>query len=458
MVNTNHQEAVMNTKSTIRKSLAVAAVALAFPAAAVAIPVDDDEPNQPFNPAPIARMTVNPNPAVVSTLPQVAQARAFPGGDVGGAFHDGDLVKFNAGASTDDGSIEKYEFDLDGNGTYEKSGTASSVSRRYFAVGTYAVKLRVTDDLGKTRTIAKNLIVHARPKAALAASPAVALVGQQVNVSAAGSTDDNGIAKYEFDLDGDGTYETNNGLGQAASSSYTTIGDRQVKVRVTDVHGATATRSVKVTVHRAPTAAFTTSPAPAVAGTPVTFDGSGSGDDEPIAKYEWDLDGDGTFETDSAAEPTTTKTFADPATLTVRLRVTDSHGVQDVLAQALTVEPAPVIDGSAIDTLAPLVIITPGKARMTKAGKVTMTLACPAGETQCNGRLSLRTRGARSAALGGKAFKLAGGQVKKVKVQLSKASRKQVRKRGTLRARALAVATDAAGNKGTATRAVKIRR
>src|SRR5687768_9794718 len=130
MVNTNHQEAVMNTKSTIRKSLAVASLALAFPALAGAAPIDDDEPNQPFNPAPVARLSVTPNPALYSPLPVLTQGRAFPGADAE-RFGSGDIVKFDGAASTDDSAIVKYEFDLDGNGTYEKSGTEPKVARRY---------------------------------------------------------------------------------------------------------------------------------------------------------------------------------------------------------------------------------------------------------------------------------------------------------------------------------------
>lgn len=437
--------------TTIRKSIALAALALAIPSVAGAAPIDDDEPNLPLNQAPVARVSVTPNPALVSPQQTLAQARAF--GVAGTLFDQGDVVKFDGSASTDDTGIVKYEYDLDGNGSYEVSGANPKTSRRYNAVGTYKIKLRVTDEGGKLKVVTKDLIVHAPPKPALAASPTVALVGQQVAYSAAGSTDDNGIAKYEWDLDGDGTYETATGTTQAASSSYTAIGERNVRLRVTDVYGATSAKSVKVTVHRAPTAAFTAAPNPAFTDQLVTFDGSASGDDDPIARYEWDLDGDGTFETDTANTATATKSFAAPGTVTIRLRVTDSHGVQDVVAQALTVNPKPV------DATAPVVKITPGSAKLGKGGKVMLKVSCPVGESQCTGRLALRSlRGARSAALGGKAFSVLGGETVKVSLKLSKANRKAVKKLRRLRAQATATATDAAGNTGTARKRVTIRR
>jgi hypothetical protein len=296
----------------------------------------------------------------------------------------------------------------------------------------------------------------------MTADRTAALVGQQVNYNGSASTDDNGIANYSWDLDGDGTFETNTGTTATAARSYDTIGQRNVKLQVTDIYGAKSVTSLNETIHRAPTAAFTANPNPAFTGDQVTLDGSGSNDDDPIAKYEWDLDGDGTFETDTQAVATTTKAFDTTGTKTIRLRVTDSHGVQDVVAQTLTVnaKPDPTTTGSGTDTTAPLVTIAPRSAKMSKLGKVTLRIACPAGETTCSGRVDLRSlRGARSAALGGKQFTLAGGQTAKVKVQLSKRNQRLVkRSRRGLKAQATAVATDQAGNTGTATKVVRIHR
>ena len=59
----------------------------------------------------------------------------------------------------------------------------------------------------------------------------------------------------------------------------------------------------------------------------MTFNASGSSDpDGTIAKYEWDLDGNGTYETDTGTTPTTTNTYATERTVNVGLRVTDNVG------------------------------------------------------------------------------------------------------------------------------------
>src|SRR3954447_17911969 len=400
----------MFTKSI--RSTVLAAVAFAMvPATALAIPNNggNGEPPEPIDHAPVAKFTMSPNPALAGAQIVIQQrTRAIPA-DVN-RFGDGDLVTFNAAASTDDFGIVKYEWDLDGNGTYEVSGDAAkkTVSRRYLQTGTFHIHLRVIDGGGHGNIATHDLIVHRAPKPVLTADRTAALVGQQVNYSGAQSTDDNGpIANYAWDLDGDGTFETNTGTTPTTAKSYDTIGPRTVKLQVTDQYGAKSVTSMTETIHRAPTAAFTANPNPATTGEQVTLDGSSSNDDDPLAKYEWDLDGNGTFETDTATTPTAKTTFTTPGTKTIRLRVTDSHGVQDVVAHDVVVnnKPTTTTTTTQTDTTAPLMTIAPRSAKMSKLGKVTLRLVCPADEATCTGRVDLRSlRGARSAAIGGKKF------------------------------------------------------
>ena len=72
-----------------------------------------------------------------------------------------------------------------------------------------------------------------------------------------------------------------------------------------------ALSAAEVSTHRnagvaqPPTASFSVAPNPANTGQNVTFDATASSDpDGTIAKYEWDLDGNGSYETDTG----TTKT------------------------------------------------------------------------------------------------------------------------------------------------------
>jgi hypothetical protein len=101
-----------------------------------------------------------------------------------------------------------------------------------------------------------------------------------------------------------------------------------------------ATRSF--TVSARPTAALVVAPGRALVGSNVTVDASGSSDEDGlIAKYEFDLDGDGTYETDSDTTAKLTRTYAHPQSLTISVRVTDGAGLIDSTGASLIVSSPP---------------------------------------------------------------------------------------------------------------------
>jgi hypothetical protein len=255
-------------------------------------------------------------------------------------------VSFDGSASSDpDGTIAKYEWDLDGNGSFETStGTTPTTGRSYPTAGSFEVKLRVTDNEGISSTSAKTVTVNTlAPTASFTATPNPANTGQAVSFDGSGSSDTDGkIAKYEWDLDGNGSYETNTGATATTTKTYATAAAVTVGLRVTDDDGLTNATTRSLTVNnRPPTASFTVSPSPANTGQTVTFNGSGSSDpDGTIAKYEWDLDGNGSYETNTGATATTTKAFAATGALTIGLRVTDNNSATATTTRSLTVNSA----------------------------------------------------------------------------------------------------------------------
>jgi dipeptidyl aminopeptidase/acylaminoacyl peptidase len=166
----------------------------------------------------------------------------------------------------------------------------------------------------------------AAPRASLAWSPSRPYTGQLVTFDASGSTDPDGrIARYAWDLDGNGSYETR---GPTVSRSFPVSGTVAVRLQVTDHDGNASQTSEDVRVlDRAPAASFAASRNPVYRGDPVTFDASSSTDvDGRIVRYEWDLDGDGSFETDTASVPRVTHAYSRTGTVRVALRVADDRG------------------------------------------------------------------------------------------------------------------------------------
>jgi hypothetical protein len=435
---------------------AAAALLLGTAGNALAIPQGDPgDPPLPPNQAPTAALTVSPNPALVSNPPLVS-ARAAKVTGLEDIVFGRNAVTFNASGSSDpDGSITKYEWDLDGNGTYEKTTTTPKISRSYETPGLLQVRVRVTDDGAKKDVAIKSLRIHRAPKAVIKATPADVTVGQKTTLSAVGSSDEDGIAKYEWDLDGNGTYETNTATTPTVQAPLAAVGAKTLRVRVTDIYNASASASATVTAHAAPVAAYTAAPNPAVTGEQVRFDAGDSLVTEPVVRFEWDLDGNGTFETDTGASPKATRTYTAPGTVATSLRITDRQGSQDVETRNVTVlTPAQV----PVDRTAPVVRVTAPSSRMSKTGRVTLTVACPAGERLCTGRVALRKSGASSAAVGSRTFALGGGQKAQVRVLLSRSAQKQVKRNGRMAVRITARARDAAGNSGTSTRRLTVRK
>jgi 6-phosphogluconolactonase (cycloisomerase 2 family) len=157
-------------------------------------------------------------------------------------------------------------------------------------------------------------------------------------------------------------------------------GPHRWQVTAYDVNGnarASSTRGFTIDTV-GPVAGLVVTPSPATAGQDVTFDASGSHDAAPgsIAGYEWDLDGDGSFETTTAG-PTVTHTYAAtaPVTVPVSVRVTDHVGETATAVHDLRVIPglsAASVPSVSIDD----------QAQYTNNANVKLSIVAPAFATK----------------------------------------------------------------------------
>ncbi|MEA2492535.1 MAG: hypothetical protein QOJ29_446 [Thermoleophilaceae bacterium] len=147
-------------------------------------------------------------------------------------------------------------------------------------------------------------------------------------------------------------------------------------VRATDGAGnVAATGERTLSSGSPPTAAFSIAPNPVLVGGTVTFDGSGSSDaNGPIKRYEWDLDGDGSFETDSGAVAQVAKSYGSSGSVAVQLRVTDGVGLTAIATGTVVVSSA-TIAGQ-------LGVTINNAAQYTNTPEVTVSVSAPASVTQ----------------------------------------------------------------------------
>jgi PKD repeat protein len=125
------------------------------------------------------------------------------------------------------------------------------------------------------------------------------------------------------------------GLGEAKLSqlTYNVISDMGVQP-------GTPSGLVTDAGNQAPRAVATASPTSGPLPLNVSFNGSGSSDpDGTITKYEWDLDGNGSFGDSTAVSPSFT--YTQSGTYNVRLRVTDNGGVTDITTVTISAGSTP---------------------------------------------------------------------------------------------------------------------
>ena len=284
-------------------------------------------------------------------LPPVADA----GGDVVWAY---DLeLEFDASNSyhlDPARTIVLYEWDFDGDGTYDSASTLPTAAHTYpdpdppgdngTPPTTYTVVLRVTDDEGRTDTDTRQVVVAEPPHAPYAriTGPIKATVGLPITLSGADSFDidpSDFITLYQWDLDGsDGydfdspDYQSTDPSDNTVTTTYTTPGTYFIGLRVWDNgvlnppdydHLSSEPEYFELEVEENLPPDADPGPDRTVdEGQLVTLDGTGSSDPngDPIT-YAWDF-GDG--HTDTTNNPTPSHTWMDDGTYTVSLTVSDS--------------------------------------------------------------------------------------------------------------------------------------
>ena len=164
------------------------------------------------------------------------------------------IVDFTVTATDNDGYIVSYEWDFDGDGIYDQdTGSVSDTYFTYDSAGTYNVKVKVTDSGGASSESNPVTITVALPSnqppviTSFQASPSNGAAPLIVSFFTSVTDVDGNIVKYEWDFDGDGTFEAST-QSSPASHTYNNSGSRTARVRVTDNNGATAIRETAITI------------------------------------------------------------------------------------------------------------------------------------------------------------------------------------------------------------------
>ena len=284
-------------------------------------------------------MAMDTVPVYVRVRPSNIAPVAYAGVDT--VADQGDAVEFQMTGNDFDGTLSLFEWDYDGDGTYDAESSISMTTYHiYIDAGEFVATLRVTDDKGATGTDERTVIIEEKALNVLPTAetgPDVEVfVNDTVVLNGAGSDADGWIVSYRWDLDGDGTYDWTSAVEGTVETSYSEPGTYIATFMVLDNNETAAFASVIVTVmplivNQPPVAdAGPDEVLMVVVGDVIEFRGRGTDVDGLVVFYEWDFDGDGVWDWSDPRERIATWSYRRTGQYEALFRVTDNEGASDV--------------------------------------------------------------------------------------------------------------------------------
>ncbi|MEW5768420.1 MAG: PKD domain-containing protein, partial [bacterium] len=173
--------------------------------------------------------------------------------------NEGSPVTLDASASTDDGSIDLYEWDTNNDATYDVSTSDSITS--YIWTDDYKglIVLKVTDDGGLSDTATAPVTINNVAPTANAGGPYLGMAGSPVSLSGSATDPGDDTFSYAWDLNEDGNFDDS--TEQNPSYTWNEEGTYVVSLRVNDDDGGIDIATSRVVISPlAPPAGITPQP------------------------------------------------------------------------------------------------------------------------------------------------------------------------------------------------------
>ncbi len=231
-----------------------------------------------------------------------------------------------------------YGFDFDNDGVFEVVQAGDAAVTSFAGTGVKTVNFGVADIDGAvvTGTTAVTVAPQLVTIAAVSNDGPV-LRNQQVTVIVTATQELSDVLRYSFDWEDDGVYEVVDQPGNSASSSYPSIGNRVVRVRVRDTDGGevSGTTTVEVAAQTIQITAIS-SDAPKRREQPVTVDVVAVQQLSDELLYSFDWDNDGVYDVVDQTASSASTSYATTGDKPIRVRVRDQQNSE--ASQTATVQ------------------------------------------------------------------------------------------------------------------------
>ncbi len=240
-------------------------------------------------------------------------------------------MSFNASVIAES-QIENYRWDYNGNGTWDYvSSRSANATHVYSAPGIYDAICSVTDALGRSAQDTVSITVYDGIQPPFVQASAAPLSGTAPLAVTLGSQTEgpDSLQYYLWDFTGNGIIDWGSQTTSVATHNYGQSGEYSATLTVIGVNGLTAcdTVYIQVAAPAVPPQAEASS-APVMGEVPLTVNFSGTGTPtEEIVLYEWDFNGDGTFDWASQTDGTNSYVYTLPGEYAPVFRVTTAAGL-----------------------------------------------------------------------------------------------------------------------------------
>ncbi len=243
----------------------------------------------------------------------------------GSTHNENDNIAFNAEGYTVSGTTPSFGWDSSINGSLS---SGSSFTKSCLSVGNHNITVTASDAEGKAASIYRTISITNVPPVAAINNPSKTVFQENETVSISGEGTDCSIKTYEWSSNVSGLLSTSSSF-----TNSTMTGTHLVTFKVWDDNAATATDNVVIRINAHPLANIIVPANESFFNQSevISFSGTGSDSDGSISKYEWDFDGDGTYDWTSTTSGNITYNYSTGGNYTARFNVTDNDGATNTM-------------------------------------------------------------------------------------------------------------------------------